>query len=403
MARFNLFLAMALVCGACDELSSQAEPLANVDCAPGVLVDGHCTTDPQDCGEPGPFADLGSLSLQHGPTLHELHVTVGPGGAAHYCYAALENNEPVGFYGVQTSSTSATEEPIANQDKPVTCAALAVDDLGNRFVLSRDAHVLTSIASGPWTTAALPGLDSQEALGALQSDQTVATLTPDGTGGVFVGLSLGFNVGAQPAYVALVKDAAVTVLLDGWAEETSRQVAGHVPQVLPGEHPLIVMGDLFAREVIVADATLNVLSKSEGVMPVAVQTPAGGRVLYADHNGLLQISAIEQGKLAPQATLRLVGRSDTGAQLPWTMAKAEDGGVDVLADVDEAGTRALVHWRVDDQGQISAEEILSTSLWTTAKGGQRFANRTDICGRTTAVILEQAENENPKLRLFEQR
>jgi hypothetical protein len=394
---------LALLVTACGKGGDNDQGLSNVDCEPGVLVNGQCTTDPEDCGEPGPFVDLGDLSLQHGQTLHELHVTLGPGSAAHYCYAALENNEPEGFYGVQTSSTSATEEPITNQGKSVICAALAVDDLGNRFVLSRDAQVLTSAASGAWTVVALPGLDSQDVLGALQNDQTVATLTPDGSGGVYVGLSLGFNVGAQPAYVALVKDAAATALLDGWAEGTSNQVAGHVPQVLPGEPPLVVMGDLVTNEIVLADASLSVLDRQEGVMPFGLETQSGGRVLYADHNGLLQISSVEQGKLSPFTTLRLVGRADTGAQLPWVMAQAKDDALDVLADVDESGTRALVHWRVDSKGQVGAEEILSTSLWTHAKGGQRFANRMDMCGRTTAVILEQDEDENPKLRLFEQR
>jgi hypothetical protein len=341
--------------------------------------------------------------VQHAETLSELHVAVGPGAAVHYCYAALENNEPVGFYGVQTSSGSVTEEPLTAGGADVLCAAIAVDEADRRFVLSRDGSVLSSDASGSWTSVTLPGLESAEALGALQSDQTVATLTPDREGAVYVGLSLGFDLGAQPAYVAHINDGTATVLLNGWTEGAGNPIAGHAPQVLLTEEPLIVMGDLKSYELVVADASSNVLDRLEGAMPMALATKAGGRILYADRNGVLQVASWTGDELEPFAVLRQVGRADTGAQLPWSMAEVDGGGLDVLADVDEAGTRALVHWRVNGRDDVGQQEILSTKPWTEAKGGQRFAHRTDMCGRTTAVVIEHEEGKSPELRLFEQR
>jgi hypothetical protein len=394
---------MALLVMACEKGGEDDQGHSNVDCAPGVLVDGQCTTDPEDCREPGPFADLGVLSLEHAETLSELHVAMGPGAAVHYCYAAAKDNDPMAYYGVQTSSGSVTEEPLTSGGVDALCAALAVDEAGRRFVLARDGSVLSADASGSWASVKLPGLESSEALGALQSDQSVATLTPDREGGVYVGLSLGFDIGAQPAYVARIKDGTAMVLLNGWTESAGNPIPGHAPQVLPMEQPLVVMGDLKNYELIVADASSNVLDRMEGAMPLALATKAGGRILYADRNGVLQIASWTGDKLEPFAVLRQVGRTDTGAQLPWTMAEVKEGGLDVLADVHEGGKRALVHWRIKGKDDVGRPEILSTTLWTQAKGGQRFAHKTDMCGRTTAVIIEHEQGKNPELRLFEQR
>ncbi|MDJ0765365.1 MAG: hypothetical protein QNJ97_20460 [Myxococcota bacterium] len=231
-----LALILLLTLTACDDDTSDLTCMANADCGEGsACVAGTCIDDPSDCERIGALVDITQAVPQHADHIHEMHLTLDSRGAVHYCYWGTSQGTYVSYYGRQLTATSFKEEPLATTEANLHwCGGLTVTPDGTPFVLSRAPAAVVFKQDNAWQSISIQELTTQEASGALKGEDTVVSMTWDGQAGIYVSLSLGFEVGSQPIFLARVNPTGIQVLLNGWSETGDYTATGFAPQFFLG-------------------------------------------------------------------------------------------------------------------------------------------------------------------------
>jgi hypothetical protein len=387
---------------------------ANVDC-PGVAacVAGACVSDPAGCESVGALADVwsGPLPGAEAATVFEAHVAVDSNGAAHVCWSGQDSaGAPVSSYARQTSWNTFEVSPLAPADgTQLRCGAIAVDDVGTPFVLSRSPAAVAALGTSGWVAVPLSGLEGPEAAGAIGGSNPVIALTPDETGGVYVAISLGLLASDQAVYLAHLSGTGLEVLLNGWSESGAHASVGHAPQVvLAADGALRVLrGDLGASVIELSDANFNLLDVTDGYLARSAAAPDGPeiRAAYFDKNFVLRVADITTSEFTPLGDLGPMLLDDSGEGLiPWEIAVDSAATAHLLIEDLSQGDDALVYRTVDAVGAAREPVIVTTSLDGDLPGMQRYALATDLCGRATIAYVEKnTETGAPALVIREGR
>ncbi|MCP4605906.1 MAG: hypothetical protein GY847_36240 [Proteobacteria bacterium] len=377
--------------------------LANVDCGAGsACVEGRCIDDAADCIAIGAFAEVAEVSPEHADQVHEIHVAVDSAGALRYCYYGQSVDRPVSYYGRQVSAEGFEEIAIMVDGNPASCGAITVDADGGAIVFSRDPSAILFEEEGTWTAVSLEGLQLSEAKAALVNDKTLISLTSDKKDGVYISLSLGFEIRNQPVYLAHATRDGIEILLNGWSDHGVYTATGHAPQIidLDGtedlEGPLVLLGELGGGfSVQLTTSSLSVAAEVEGGLPRAAIGPDGrGYALYIDRQYALRLDAIsaKQGfanTFEELAVLGEIGFDESDGQLPWDMSVDQDGAAHVLYEDKTQGNGVVLYRRVNADGTMTEPLVVETELVTNLPGMQRYALSADICGRATVVTMEK--------------
>ena len=152
----------------------------------------------------------------------------------------MKNGSRVSYYIKQTTWDTFEEIEIrVAGEESISCGGITVTPQGVPYLLSRDPPAVVYYGEDDtWVAVELQGLTSDEARGALRGRNTVIHLTPDRRDGIFLGLSLGFELGSQPLFLAKIADGKLNVLQNGWSDDNAYKAVGHAPQFL-------VYGDTF--------------------------------------------------------------------------------------------------------------------------------------------------------------
>lgn len=392
----SLALSATLLLVACDDEKGSCH--ANVDCGGmDACVAGTCVSVPADCENVGAIADIwsGPLPGGEGATVTEAHATVDPTGAVHLCwYGMAGDGAQVAMYAKQTAWNGFSTSEIAAADGvPLRCGAITASSDGVPYVLVRSPASVAYLQSGSWAVVPLTGLEGVEAQGAVAGDRAVISLSPATDGGVYLAMSLGFELESQGAYVAYIAGPEIEVLVNGWSEAGAHTVVGHAPQVisLADGTPRAVMDYFGSFDVLFTDQYLGALAAAEGVFARAAATPSGAvRVIYLDHNFNLNVASLDSGEFEPLADLGAVETDEAGnGQVPWEIAVDAAGGSHLLVEDQAQGSDALEYRKVATDGAISTTAILTSSLAGDLPGMQRYALATDLCGRATIATVER--------------
>jgi len=407
---------------------------ANVDCEIGeACVLGECIDDKGECQVSGAFEEVVTIQPKNAQEIFEMHVTVDSGGATHYCYFAEVKEAPVGFYGVQTAWDTFEETPLAMPDGAAArCGAIEVDREGRVFVLVRNhsAILVKEPDADKWKGIDLNGIQGVEGSGALLSKRSLISLTPDSQGGAYLGLSLGYQLEAQPVYLAHIAGNALEILVNGWSEVGDYTATGHAPQflvepmsgdrssntdsIIPptggeqrggdaadippsrgeqrGVEPRVLLGQVTPFKVQVADESLNIQKQVSGLYPRGASTPWGSSVVaYMNHNYELVLKSLVDGDFWGLATIGEVGIDESGdGQVPWDLVVDTDGLTHLLYEDRDQAAGMLIHRKVRSKNDTGQPRMVTTSLATDLPGMQRYAMGTDICGRATVAVVEEA-------------
>jgi len=364
-----------------------------------------------DCEAIGAFADIVEVAPKNADVVYEMHTFIDEGGAVHYCYYGELEEQIVSRYGYQTNWNTFVEEPLVTTEGEVArCGALVVTSDDSTVVMSRSpGAMLFRQGAGAWASVEFDGLKGIEAQGALSGNRTLILLVPDDAGGVYVGMSLGYEIEAQPVYLAHADPSGLDVLANGWSESGEYSVTGHAPQVVApigGGDVAVVLGRVQLFDVVLADEALDVTDQTEGLYPrVAVGADGVPQVLYVDHNFELHLDLLQGGAFETYALLGAVGlNQNSEGQLPWDMDVDGYGTTHVLFEDYGQGPRALLYRSVDASAEISAPTVITSDLDDEMPGMQRYAMSSDICGRATITMLEVGEDPAlPRLRVVEGR
>ncbi len=404
-----LGLSLLLSCSYTQGDDNGASCRANADCTgASACVDGTCTDDEAKCASIGAFADITEKTFDG--QIDEMHVAVDPGGAVHYCY--LGSNGV--FYGRQTDANAFEEKELVADGKQVRCGAVTVGSDGRGIVFSRAPGAVLFEEDSGWKAIELEGLELSEAGAALINEMTLIALTPDDNGGVYVALSLGFELQSQPVYIAHATREGIDVLVNGWSEDGAYSATGHAPQVVnidgPEEWgtPLVLMGELTGQfNVELTNASLSTIDQLEGWLPRAAVGPDGvGYALYLDRQYTLRLARIDADLESASVfeALAILGELDfdeaTG-QIPWDLAVDETGAAHVLYEDVTQGQGAVLYLRVNPDGSQTAPILIAADL-ADLPGMQRYALATDICGRATVAAVESG-GAGLKLKVMEGR
>ncbi len=379
---------------------------ANVDCAgTSACVDSVCIDDPAECSNMGVFVDVFETQPQNADKVDELHVTLDETGAAHYCYHGTQNNKPVSYYGYQTAWNTFVEESLKiGEWDAVRCGALTVTPEGVPFFLLREpAGVVYRVAEGAWAYVELRDLTGLEPSGALKGSRTLISLTPDKEGGVYLGLSLGFELGSQPIYLAHVKqDGSLQTLVNGWSDNGEYSATGHAPQfVMSQTGAEMIMGRLLSFKVLKADTNLEITAEQEGAYPRATVDSNGNPfVAYMDHNKYLHLDRVVGDGFQPFARIGKVEIPENGdGQIPWDVAFDVEDTAHFLIEDGSQGRGTLVYRSVDFEGHVSSSEIIGDELSDHLSGMQLYAIVLDICNRATVSYCSNSSDKNSRQEL----
>ncbi len=393
-ARALFVLVLLLLSCASSPSNDNIDCHAAVDCAEiSACVDGACIDDASQCSSLGVFVDIFEARPQNADKVDELHVTLDDTGAVHYCYHGTKNNQPVSYYGYQTAWNAFSEQQLKiGEWDAVRCGALTVTPEGVPYFLLREpAGVVYPDENGAFVFVELRDLTGLEPSGALKGSRTLISLTPDDEGGVYLALSLGFELGSQPIYLARVKpDGSLQTLVNGWSDSGEYSATGHAPQfVLTGAGAEMIMGRLLSFKVLKADTNLEITAEQEGAYPRAAIDPSGDPfVAYMDHNKYLHLDRIVGNEFQPFTRVGKVEipENDEG-QIPWELTFDSEGKAHLLIEDATQGAGKLTYRTVDTGGNVSAQEILTESLTAGLPGMQRYTIGTDLCGRPIVAAI----------------
>ncbi|MCP4606997.1 MAG: hypothetical protein GY847_41875 [Proteobacteria bacterium] len=389
--------------------------VANVDCGEGfACVAGSCIDDTSKCESIGAFVDIFEASPKNADNINEMHVTVDNGGAVHYCYFGSGENGTGSYYGRQTAWDTFVEELIETEDTEVFwCGGLAVTDDGVPYILSRSPSAIVFKNDGDWEEIEIHELSSSTASGALKGDDTVVSMIPDHEGGIYLSMSLGFETSSQPVFLARVNDTGMQVLKNGWDDDGQYTAVGHAPQfVTRSTGAELVMGRIIDFDVLLADADLNITTEIDGGYARAASGPDDSMyVLFIDHNQQLYLNTIENGTFIDFAELGYVGFPTLPAgRLPWNMGIDSNGDAHLLIQDATQGEDVLTYRKVNGT-DVSEPRIVAENMAVDLAGEQTFAIATDICDRSTAVVITMQEPDDldfsgevlPVIRIIEER
>jgi len=371
---------------------------ANVDCSgTEACVQGECIYDPNDCEVVGAFGKVTQIMPQNAKNIIEIHTVIDETGAVHYCYfGQSETGDHVAYWGRQTAWNTFVETAIIDEKgRSGDCGALVISSEGQPFILARNLHaVLFKTGQGAWSAAALEGLSGAEAKGALSSARVVISMSSDESGGVYLGMSLGFELYNQAVYLAHVTQGSLKLILNGWQESKEHTAVGYAPQWLPAvkdtDSPSLLIGYPKSNTISFADADLISLMSVEGLYHRLV-VGAGGEafVLYLGNNFQLRLDRVKNDELEAFASLGAVQMSQSAdGQIPWAAAVDVNGATHLLIEDQSMGGQALLFKEVSKEGKTTEGRLVSDSLETELPGMQRYALGTDLCGRATIVIVE---------------
>jgi hypothetical protein len=388
---------------------------ANVDClGTAACVYGECISDVADCQSVGAFTEVTKAVPQNADSVTEMHVTVDTNGAVHYCYSGQKDAKQVAYYGRQIDSETIVEEEVTVEDEIVQCGGLIVTDEGVPYLFLRSPPAfIFRRGDKHWETVWLDGLDYDGARAALRSKSTVISLNQDETGVIYLGLSLGYQLGFQPLFLADLKSGVLYVLANGWSEKEEHTITGHAPQILSQNDGVqVVLGQIVGFQILLADRNMNTTAAIDGAYPRAVTGNDGtSRVTYIDQNSNLHLDLIENAEFKELAVIGRIdlSRSDEG-QLPWEMAIDAIDTAHLLIEDHSQETTGLIYRKVDAQGNVSEPVLLSEQLDKELKGMQRFGLHTDVCGRPTAAMVESKSDKDeqklsslPLIKIVEER
>lgn len=387
---------------------------ANVDCSEGAAcVAGECTTDSAECTDVGAFADVwaGPLPGAESAIVFEAHAAVDAQGAVHLCWSGQDGSgAAVSVYAEQTAWNVFESSSLALGDGTLlNCGAIAVGADGTPFVLSRSPAAIASYGSSGWVAAPLAGLEGPEAAGAISSANAMITLTPDGGGGAYVAISIGFLVSNQAVYLAHYLGTELEVIVNGWAESGAHTSVGHGPQfiVVTTDATRVLRGNVGASVIELTDATFNLFDTVDGYYARSAASPdlTAARTAYFDKNFILRVADIANDEFTLVGDLGALLVDDTGDGIvPWEIAVDNAATTHLLVLDLSQGPNALVYRTLDAAGAASAPIIISMSFAADLPGTQRYALGTDLCGRATIVIVEaDGEAGGAKLVVMEGR
>ena len=230
---------------------------------------------------------------------------------------------------------------------------------------------------------------------------------------MYLCLSLGFELGAQPLYLAHVNRSSLKVMLNGWADGGESENTGHAPQILVRDGEVeVVIGQLVGFNILLADGGLDFMSVAGGIYPRAAMGSDGTKlVIYMDRNGSLHLNEIVEGSLRDRALVGKVAiKTSSEGQLPWDMAIDGAGTAHLLVEDDTQGPDALLYQTVDATDHVSAPVFVTSELVSDLPGMQHYALETDLCHRPTVVAITQSNNQEqtgasmlPVLKILEVR
>ena len=393
---FVILAAMVFLSAACSD-DKDGHCLANVDCS-GVTacVHGKCISDTGKCDTIGAFQDVYEGAFLPKESLQEIHAKVDSGGAVHLCYYGMAGDAPAGFYAKQTSSDEFTHIPLGSSGA-TRCGAIAVSSTGTPWVVSRNPPSLMMLTdNGGWGTITLDGLQGIEAKGAVAGDRALISLTPDDQGGMYVSMSLGYQLESQPVYLAHALIGELEVLVNGWSESGDHTDIGHAPQVLGvGPQLTMIMGNVLGFDIVLADEAMIQSDATEGLYPrAAVGADGTTMAAYLDHNYRLRVDVIEDGLFEEHTVLGVVGIDESSdGQVPWELDVDAYGTGHLLIEDKAQGSNALVYRSVNILAEATEPVLLTTEMVGDLPGMQRYALGTDICGRATVVTIEEHPTE----------
>ncbi|MBN2344082.1 MAG: hypothetical protein JXX29_03305 [Deltaproteobacteria bacterium] len=392
-------LSAAMFVLGCDGDKSEAgECKGNVDCGLGACVLGECVVEPAECQTLGTFVDGSVHPFSAVDYLEEVHVLVDDEGAAHYCYSGYKDNVLETRYGKQTSFDEFEEINLkVPGEEQVKCGAIALSSEGVPYVLSRSLPAFVYYENGQWYRRQLDSLQEREGKGAVASSQTVIHLSPDTDGGMFVSMSLGFDLGSQPIYIAHILNGTVEELVNGWVEEGTGTVLGYAPQVIGDSvedaRYLAADDNSYNMQWMNLDGTGAVIK--EGFYPKLAQGTQGYKaVAYVDRNWFLKVDSLSTG-FTDVATVDQIDLSiDLDGQIPWDVAQDVRGRTHLIYENTNQGYGRLSYRRVNATGVVSDVLMVSDALVQGLPGMQRYALNTDVCGRPTVALIEYESEVN---------
>ncbi len=375
------------------EDSDGEECVSNSDClGAAACVSKTCVSDTALCQYTGVFFDVIKSEPQHADTVGHFQVEIDQLGKVHYCYTGFRENEKVSYYGRQTGWQTFDEVPLTTpKAEPVQCGGLAITPFGHPYVLSTNPPAVLYSTCDGWQMVQLTGLTGTEAAGALRSPYTLVSLTPDALGGVYVGLSLGFELGFQPIYLAYLDKTTLTVLLNGWSEDGNHTAFGHAPQFFMHHGAQLAVGKWLDFEIALVQPDLDTATQFTGAYPrVDTQTDGPTSIVYVDHNRELYLNSVANNQLQHPVALGTIGPIEgERGRVPWDVTTDQYGTRYILYEDTTQGTGVLLYRSVDAAGKPGIAQIIANNLINEhgLPGMQTYSIGTDVCGRPVIAAL----------------
>jgi hypothetical protein len=399
----------------CTEAGDDGDCFYNVDCGgKTACVQGVCVAKFTECKMLGAFQPVVTQSFNGVNRLEEGHIVIDDYSAVHYCYTGFSNNGNILNYGRQTSSSSFTEIPISHVSYPqLHCSALAIALDGTPFILDKQNALILYRFGGVWRVFTLREIETSLERADLSGNDTVIHMTPDSTGGVYVGISMGYTHTEQKLYLAHVTTAGFELLKNGL--RNSDILSGHAPQFAPQTSatsnaaqsvlstPYYVSDDLKRSVVSLNDPQIGPIQSVEGGYPRVDLDEAGYlNILYVDTNYFLRVARMQNGLLQDKGTVGQIDFDSPDAQIPWVFDVRPTGTAHVLFEDNTQGYNTLSYRKVS-QTDVSELQIITTTLSSELKGSQKYAISTDICRRATVAVFEEEISENQETGTMQSR
>lgn len=390
----------------CADESDSGDCFSNVDCAGRMAcVQGKCVGNFTECEMLGAFQPIVTHSFSDVNRLEDGHTFIDEFSTVHYCYDAYINGAYVSRYGKQTSSFSFNEIPIQNSSyQEIHCNALAISSDGTPFVLDKHNALVLYRINGAWRIFTLREIETNVERADLAGNDTVIHMTPDNTGGMYVGISMGYTHTEQKVYLAHATSGGFELLKNGLRD--TNVFSGHAPQFAPqaatsattaqpvSTIPYYVTDDLKHSVVSLNDSQIGSIQSVEGGYPRVDLDEAGYlNILYVDTNYFLRVARMQNGHFLERGTAGQIDFDSPNAQIPWVFDVRPTGTSHILYEDNTQGYHTLSYRKVT-QDNASDISIITTALTSTLNGSQKYAIHTDLCRRATVAVFEEQTSEN---------
>ena len=395
----SMCISLPVILAGCSHEQDDGVCVANADCEiHSPCVSGKCVQNIHECTQLGAISRVAEYPLDELDTVQEAHVHTGADGKTAICYWGTKNGVLHSRYVRQLSSDGFEEEELVDAaGLPVRCVSIHRTVDGDTFFVSRNTPSIVWRKNGVWRRALLPGLQGPEAQGAMLGPNTSVNMTSDGQNGVYVTMSVGFELSTQALYVASFESGAATPLLNGWNEEGAHQPTGHAPQIvrkMEGEQ-ISFFGLVYyqpeSNSIRFVDASFQLIDSVEGIFASIDNnsyTPTSA--LLMDRNRYLRFADVGQTALTMSDTAIHYDFVETSnGQVPWQIARDISQTTHVLAYQPWIGANTLAYFQVDQQGIKAPEQIISEDYAHSLPAGQLSSISTDRCGRATMSFVKR--------------